>query len=85
MWTLEFDGSCEKGGLGVGVMLTSPSGEIESFDALSIISVLRDFNSRYYSLIVYAWLLLPHLNFKVQTHKVEVLFRPDVPNNEDSW
>ena len=59
--------------------------EIKSLDAFSIISVQREFNSRVDSLAVSASLLLQHLSFKDQIYKVEVLFRPNVLDNEDSW
>ena len=59
--------------------------EIESLDALSIISVPREFNSRANSLAFSASLLLPHPNFKDQIYKVEVIFRPNVLDNDDSW
>lgn len=60
-------------------------GEIEGFDAMSTTSVLREFNSRVDSLAISASFLLPHPDFKNQTYKVEVLFKPNVPDNEESW
>lgn len=59
--------------------------EIESLDAFLVIAVPREFNSRVDYLAVSASFLLPHLDFKDQIHKVEVLFRSNVPYNEDSW
>ena len=44
--------------------------EIEGFDAFSITSILREFNSRANSLAISASFLLPHLDFKNQTYKV---------------
>ena len=59
--------------------------EIESFEAFSIVSIPRDQNTRADSLAVSASLLLPHSDFKDQVYRMEVLFRPSVPDNEESW
>lgn len=59
--------------------------EIESLDAFSIILVPRDQNSRADSLAVSTSLLLPHPDFMNQLYRMEVLFRPKVPDNEESW
>lgn len=59
--------------------------EIESFDAFSIEVVPREFNSKADSLAVSAALLVPHLDFTINTYRVELVYRPSVPDNSESW
>lgn len=59
--------------------------EIEFFDAFSIEVMPREQNTRANSLVVSASLLLPHPDFKEDTYRVEMIYRPSVPNNVQNW
>ncbi|XP_059070819.1 uncharacterized protein LOC131860421 [Cryptomeria japonica] len=59
--------------------------EIEFFDAFLIEVVPREQNTRADSLVVSTSLLLPHPDFKEDTYKVEMIYRPSVPNNVQKW
>lgn len=59
--------------------------EIESFEAFSIEFVPRAQNTKADSLAVSASLLLPHPEFKNNTYRIEVLYRPRVPDNINHW
>ncbi|XP_059067105.1 uncharacterized protein LOC131858121 [Cryptomeria japonica] len=59
--------------------------EIEAFNAFSVEAVLREFNSKADSLAVYAALLVPHPDFTTDTYRVELVYRPSIPNNFESW
>jgi ribonuclease HI len=59
--------------------------EIESFEAFSIEEVPREMNSKADSLAVSASLLLPHPDFKDKKYQIEIVYRPVVPDNTESW
>ncbi|XP_059064999.1 uncharacterized protein LOC131857028 [Cryptomeria japonica] len=59
--------------------------EIEAFDAFSIEALPREFNSKADSLAIFAALLVPHLDFTTNTCRVELVYRPSVPDNSKSW
>ncbi len=59
--------------------------EIESFDAFSIEFVPRSQNTKADSLAVSTSLMLPHLEFKSDTYRIEMIWRPRVPNNVNHW
>ncbi|XP_059072874.1 uncharacterized protein LOC131873707 [Cryptomeria japonica] len=59
--------------------------EIEAFDAFSIEAIPREFNSKADSLAVSVALLVPHPDFTTDTYRVELVYRPSVPNNYESW
>lgn len=59
--------------------------EIEFFYAFSIEAVPREQNTRAYSLAISASLLLPHLDFKEDTYRVEMIYRPSVPDKVQNW
>lgn len=58
---------------------------IEDFDDFSIESVPREKNARADSLAVLASLLLPHLDFKDGSYRIEIVYRPSVPDNVNHW
>jgi len=58
---------------------------IEYFDAFSIEAIAREHNTRANSLVVSASLLLLHPDFKDTSYKIEVVYRPSVPNNVNHW
>ena len=59
--------------------------EIEDFEAFSIESIPRELNSREDSLVVLASLLIPHPNFIIDKYFVEIIRRPSVLDNNNSW
>lgn len=59
--------------------------EIEDFDAFSIQIVPREKNTREDLLATSVSLLLPHPEIEENQYKVEVLFRPNVPDNVEAW
>ncbi|XP_059076746.1 uncharacterized protein LOC131876009 [Cryptomeria japonica] len=58
--------------------------EIEAFDVFSIEAVPREFKSKDDSLVVSTALLVPHPDFTTDTYRVELIYRPSVPNNSES-
>lgn len=59
--------------------------EIEDFEAFSIESIPRDLNSRADPLAVSASLHIPHLDFATNKYSIEIIHRPSVPENNNSW
>ncbi|XP_059068184.1 uncharacterized protein LOC131858754 [Cryptomeria japonica] len=59
--------------------------EIEAFDAFSIEVIPREFNSKADSLAVSIAFLVPHPDFTTDTYMVELVYRPSVPDNSESW
>ncbi|XP_059066420.1 uncharacterized protein LOC131857730 [Cryptomeria japonica] len=59
--------------------------EIEDLDAFSIEAIPRELNSKVDSLAVSASLLVPHPKFVEDIYRVELIYRPNVPDNSDSW
>lgn len=59
--------------------------EIENLDAFSIQVIPKEQNARVDMLVSSSSLLLPCMEFKDNQYKVEVLFRPNVSNNVESW
>lgn len=59
--------------------------DIEAFDAFSIEAFPREFNSKADSLVGSATLLVPHPDFTTDTYRVELVYRPSVPDNSESW
>ena len=59
--------------------------EIESFEAFSIEFVPLSQNTKSNSLVVLASLLLPHPKFKNHTYRIEMIYRPRVPDNVNHW
>lgn len=59
--------------------------EIEGFDAFSIQSIPREQNTKVDSLAVSASLLLPHLEFDKDVYIVEMIYRPNVSDNNKNW
>ncbi|XP_059067103.1 uncharacterized protein LOC131858119 [Cryptomeria japonica] len=59
--------------------------KIEAFNSFSIEAVLREFNSKADSLVVYAALLVPHPDFTTNTYRVELVYRLSIPDNFESW
>ncbi|XP_059075168.1 uncharacterized protein LOC131875151 [Cryptomeria japonica] len=57
--------------------------EIEYFDAFSIEVIPRSQNSHADSLAVSASLLLPHPNFGTDVYRIEVVYRPNIPDNSN--
>jgi hypothetical protein len=58
---------------------------IEMFDAMDIISVPREQNSLADSLAVAASTLQPSEDLIKGDGKLEIIFRPSVPDNVDQW
>jgi ribonuclease HI len=58
---------------------------IEMFDAMDLISVPRDQNSLANSLAVAASTLQPSKDLIKGEGKLEIIFRPSVPDNVDHW
>ncbi len=56
-----------------------------AFEAFSIMAILRSENTRAYSLAISASLFLPHPNFKTSEYRIEMIYHPSVPDNEDWW
>ncbi|XP_059070549.1 uncharacterized protein LOC131860188 [Cryptomeria japonica] len=59
--------------------------EIEGFDAFSIEAIPRELNSKVDSLAVSISLLVPHPEFVEETYRIELIYRPSVSDNSDSW
>ncbi|XP_059077939.1 uncharacterized protein LOC131876533 [Cryptomeria japonica] len=59
--------------------------EIEAFDAFSIEVVPREFNSKVDSLAISAALPIPYPDFTTDTYRVELVYRPSVLDNSESW
>lgn len=59
--------------------------ELEFFDAFLIEAIPRDQNSRADSLVVSASLLLPHPDFKDNSYRIEMIYRPSVLDNVNHW
>ena len=59
--------------------------EIEGLDAFSIKAMPRELNTKADSLVVFASLLLPHLEFKDKKYQIEIVYQASVPNNIDYW
>ncbi|XP_059076654.1 uncharacterized protein LOC131875933 [Cryptomeria japonica] len=59
--------------------------EIKDFDAFSIEAIPRELNSKAYSLAVSTSLLVPHPEFVEDIYRVELIYRPSVRDNSDSW
>jgi hypothetical protein len=55
------------------------------FDAMDLISVPRDHNSLADSLAVMASTLQPSEDLMKEEGKLEIIFRPSVPDNVDHW
>jgi hypothetical protein len=58
---------------------------IEFFDAIDLIAIPRDQNSLANSLVVAASTLQPSKDLMKGEGKLEIIFRPSVPNNIDHW
>lgn len=56
--------------------------EIEHFDAFSLFVIPREQNSKADCLAVSASLLIPHPEFNRDVYIVEMIHRPNVPNND---
>ncbi|XP_059067300.1 uncharacterized protein LOC131858195 [Cryptomeria japonica] len=59
--------------------------EIEAFDAFSIKEVPREFNLKDDSLVVFVGFLVPNPNFTTDTYRVELVYRPSMLDNSESW
>jgi ribonuclease HI len=58
---------------------------IEFFDAIDLIAIPRDQNSLADSLVVAASTLQPSEDLMKGKGKLEIIFRPSIPNNIDHW
>jgi hypothetical protein len=59
--------------------------EIESFEAFSIEFIPHTKNTKDDSLAISALLLLPHPEFKNDTYRIEMIYKPRVPDNVNHW
>lgn len=59
--------------------------EIENFDAFSILVIPHEQNSKVDCLAVSASLLIPHPALNRDTYTVEMIYRPNVPDNDQCW
>ena len=59
--------------------------EIESFEAFSIEFIPPSQHTQATSLVVSASFLLPHPEFKNDTYRIEMIYRPRVLDNVNHW